>query len=256
MAPFRSSRERKLHAISLSQQCAAVLLLLRRRMSAVKKKRTHRFHVHPMNQLRRANGEFATKYDGLRENPDAFYDYLGITIHQFDFVLKRVTPHIEKKRVWREPISPEEHLFVTLRYLTSGLDMKKMAENFLLGHTTVWSIVTETCMAIILVLRDFTRVPQSAEDWEKVAEGFEKQRAMPHCCGALDGKHIMMRKPRKSGSTYFNYKRRFSHVLMALTDANCNFLYFDIGAVGSLGDAHVFRSSRLGKTVYKFCLIL
>ena len=46
---------------------------------------------------------------------------------------------------------------------------------------------------------------------------------MPNCCGAIDGKHIAIKKP---GSLYFNYKKFFSFVLMAVVDAH---LFVDIG---------------------------
>lgn len=59
------------------------------------------------------------------------------------------------------------------------------------------------------------------------------------------GKHIRIRKPKNSGSEYFNYKKFFSIVLLALVDSDANFLYVDIGTQGSLNDAIVLKNSNL-----------
>lgn len=68
---------------------------------------------------------------------------------------------------------------------------------------------------------------------------------MPHACGALDGKHIACRRPRNSGSLYFNYKCFFSLVLMGLVDADYKFLWIDVGGYGHMSDAQNFNASEL-----------
>lgn len=63
--------------------------------------------------------------------------------------------------------------------------------------------------------------------------------------GAMDGKHVTIRKPNGSGSLYFNYKKFFSVVLFALCDANYKFLYCDFGNYGSASDGGIFDRSDL-----------
>nr|CAI5839392.1 unnamed protein product [Callosobruchus analis] len=57
-----------------------------------------------------------------------------------------------------------------------------------------------------------------------------------NCLGAMDGKHILIKKPSNSGSYYFNYKGTFSVVLFAIVNANYEFLYVHTGTNGRVSD--------------------
>lgn len=46
---------------------------------------------------------------------------------------------------------------------------------------------------------------------------------------------------------FFNYKKYFSQVLLAIVDADANFLYVNFGAQGSFNDASVFRNCNFYK---------
>ncbi|CAJ0918146.1 unnamed protein product [Ranitomeya imitator] len=70
------------------------------------------------------------------------------------------------------------------------------------------------------------------EMWMGIAEKFWSMCDFPNCLGAVDGKHIRIIKPSRTGSEYFNYKKYFSVVLMAIPDADCHFIAVDIGAFG------------------------
>jgi len=47
------------------------------------------------------------------------------------------------------------------------------------------------------------------EQWELAALEFERRANFPHCLGAVDGKHIGVIKPERSGSMFYNYKEFF-----------------------------------------------
>ena len=70
----------------------------------------------------------------------------------------------------------------------------------------------------------------------------------------MDGKHIIIKQPRNSGSYYFNCKGTFSVVLLALIDANYKFIYVDIGCNGRISDGGVYRNSSLSKAI-EDCLL-
>ena len=83
------------------------------------------------------------------------------------------------------------------------------------------------------------------EDWKKIEQRIRNRWNVPHAVGALDGKHIAIKKPKKSGSEYFNYKGSFSWVLLALINADYKFLWDNVGANGSSFDAQIFNGSKL-----------
>ena len=82
-----------------------------------------------------------------------------------------------------------------------------------------------------------------------MADEFQARWNFPNCLGALDGKHINIRPPMNTGSAFYNYKHRFSIVLMALADASCKFIYVDVGCNGRISDGGVFNGCTLQKVM-------
>ena len=89
--------------------------------------------------------------------------------------------------------------------------------------------------------------PANPEEWNKVEEVFRKKWNIPHAVGAIDGEHVTIRKPAKSGSLYHNYKGFFSLVLMVLVDGDYLFRWVDISRYGSMSDAQIYNESESKK---------
>lgn len=89
----------------------------------------------------------------------------------------------------------------------------------------------------------YLQVPNRGEQWEEIIHDFETLWQFFNACGAMDGKHVNIRCPAKTGSQFFNYKKTFSTILFAVVDARYNFLYIDVGTNGRANDASVFAKS-------------
>ncbi|XP_065117492.1 uncharacterized protein [Paramisgurnus dabryanus] len=143
------------------------------------------------------------------ENNDrtGFRELLRMTAEEFDFLLGRVQHLITKQNTkMRRAIPPRERLSLTLRFLATGETFKSLRFQYRMGTSTISQIVFETCTALYQVMKDdFLKTPSTEGEWRTIAMDFERKWQFPHCLGALDGKHIYIQPPRKSGSLYHNY---------------------------------------------------
>jgi len=83
----------------------------------------------------------------------------------------------------------------------------------------------------------------TVDKFKKIALEFYDKWNFPNCVDSIDGKHIRLRCPKKSGSMHYNYKQFFSIVLMAVVDANYKFVMIDVGAYGMDSDGSVMSNS-------------
>ncbi|XP_062602287.1 uncharacterized protein LOC134263958 [Saccostrea cucullata] len=162
-------------------------------------------------------------------------------------LLHLVTPHIKRRNtVMRDAIPPAERLSITLRFLATGDTYQSLVYLYRIPKQTLSTIIPETCTAIYNVLKErYLKVPSTPEEWERIANDFEMKWNFPNCIGAIDGKHITIRNPVGSGSRFYNYKGFYSIVLMAVVDADYNFIYIDIGCNGRISDGGIFARCSL-----------
>lgn len=168
---------------------------------------------------------------------------------RFQNLLQLVSPFMPEKRCRsRYPVSMEERICITLRYLANGDSQQSMSYNFRLGRTTVHNIVKETYIAIWEALSEtYLKQPTTSEEWEKIADDMLLKWNFPNCIGSLDGRHIAIECPGYSGSEYYNYKGCYSVVLMAMCDAHYCFNMVDVESYGKDNDAHIFINSKMGQ---------
>ena len=145
------------------------------------------------------------------------------------------------------------YIYITLfycRFLARGDDYVTIAFSFRLGHSTVCEIVKETCDIIYKGLVDkYMPIPKSEQDWIEIANEYNLKWNFPYCVGAIDGKHVVIQAPPSSGSQYFNYKGSHSIVLLAVVNANYEFVLIDVGGFGRNSDGGILANSNFGKAL-------
>lgn len=95
----------------------------------------------------------------------------------------------------------------------------------------------------------YLQTPTTHKEWKDVANKFFTRWNFPNCLGAIDGKHIEIKAPPDSGSYYYNYKGRYSIILLAICDANSEFIYVDVGRNGRVSDGGVWDDSTLSSWI-------
>lgn len=183
-----------------------MLLLLRRTRQRINKYKK-RFWVRDIIKRRKELGEYHRLIQEMRLNDhESFFQYFRMTPRRFDLLLGIVGARLIKNSLNREPIAPAERLAVTLRFLATGDSQQSIAFSFRLGHSTVTKIIEETSEALWSSLADYIKTPTTPNEWRKIATDFWELWNFPMCCGAIDGKHVVMQCPARAGSSFFNYK--------------------------------------------------
>lgn len=132
------------------------------------------------------------------------------------------------------------------RFLATGT-FKTIGHSFRMGFSTVSQIVTQVCNAIIQILQPICMPNPNEEIWKEAAAGYFERCQFPNCVGSVDGKHVTIKCPPNSGSTYFCYKSKFSIVPLSIVGPDYKFICVDVGGYGKNSDGRILDESQMGK---------
>ncbi|KAM4037620.1 uncharacterized protein ACNLHF_016137 isoform 2-T2 [Anomaloglossus baeobatrachus] len=209
-----------------------------------RRRRRRRYWVHPIAAQIPTRRHFRSLYSDLRQHPDRFVVFCRMSVQTFDKLLEELRPGLTfMNTCMRLCISAEERLLITLRFLATGMSFSDLHLHFLVGTSTISSIVHSTCQQIWSRLKRTAMPDPSEQQWLQIAEGFYASSQLPNCLGALEGKEIRVKRPPHSGYD----EPFFSVVLFALVDSNYRFIMVDIESNGSSTDSHIFTTSIIGQ---------
>lgn len=129
------------------------------------------------------------------------------------------------------------------RYLATGDTFTSLSLQFYRGVSTISAIVEDTAKKLWSVLQPLYMSTPHEQRWSEISKRFYELSNVPNCLGCIDGKHIRIKCPKKSGSAFYNYHDFFSIVLMACTDADGLFTWISVGEFGRNSDGRVIKES-------------
>ena len=116
--------------------------------------------------------------------------------------MTRLEPRLARQATnYRAPISVGEKLALTIRYLATGESYTSLSCQFRVGRSTNSKFLPEVCRAIQdEFTREYLRCPTTPDEWKELEREFRIRWNVPHALGALDGKHVALKKPKNSGA--------------------------------------------------------
>ncbi|XP_011202487.2 uncharacterized protein LOC105225634 [Bactrocera dorsalis] len=177
-----------------------------------------------------------------KKNPEQFIESTRFTYEQFKVLLNLVEPYL-RKYSHRIPIEAEQRLYITLHYLAHGGPVRVLSIKFRIGLATARSIVLETCDVLWRVLESHYMSPPTDAEWKQISEDFWNVTKLPHCLGAIYGKHVPIKAPPNVRAKYFN-KQLKSIILLAACDTSYTFTFVDVDEDGDERDGGVFKNSQ------------
>ncbi|CAJ0594880.1 unnamed protein product [Cylicocyclus nassatus] len=181
----------------------------------------------------------------ITRRPIAFLEFIRQKPDEFEDLYERIGSRLEHLRTHAGPISGRHRLMIYLRFVAQRMSFRAYALDLGMGKSTVSNIVKQVTEAIICVLHNQAFPPLTHEKFEDVATKTQERFDYPRAVGFIDGKHINIQKPARSGSVFWNYKHYYSIILLAIADADYRIMAYDIGAAGRAGDAGAFRLSKI-----------
>ena len=215
-------------------------------------RRRHNKWVRPWLMQREGRGAYHNiMADLYATDIPGFTNYMRMTPEFFEMIKTRLEPHLARQATnYRAPISVGEKLALTIRYLATGESYTSLSCQFRVGRSTISKFIPEVCRAIQdEFTREYLKCPTTPDQWKELEREFRIRWNVPHALGALDGKHVALKKSKNTGALYHNYKGFFSIVMLALVDGQYKFRWVDVGTEGSCSDGQIFNASQLKRRI-------
>ena len=131
----------------------------------------------------------------LRDSKEDFKNFICVEPEMFHEMVDSLSPRLSKCDLHPHPLHSGLKLAKTLRFLATGQSYQSLAFSFRVGHNTISKFIPEVCHGGMEYGNEVFQTPSTPDQWGQVAESFGTGWDFHYACGAIDGKHIAIRKP-------------------------------------------------------------
>ncbi|XP_054733615.1 uncharacterized protein LOC129241368 [Anastrepha obliqua] len=180
-----------------------------------------------------------------------FNCFFDITERQFRYLVNKLSPVISSYEPHRKKksFSAEERIAITLKYLATGEVHSCRNYCFRASKPVILKMIANICLNIYELLKDlFVSLPKTDEQWQNVANEFQRKHCMPNCAG-----HLAMQQIRFHSSSRVEEQIDFINkqplIFTSIVDSNNNFLYTDIEKTQAVAFDEIYEKSTIRQLI-------
>ena len=153
-------------------------------------------------------------------NPQDWHENFRMSRESFLVLCQQLEEHLIKRNTrFRKAVSVQEQVALTLYYLSDEGRLRKTANAFGLGKSTVSAIIRRVCKVITVHLTSkYIKFPKTKEEVEESSSLFYAKHGFPQRIGVIDYTHVPIKQPSENSTDYINRKGRYTLNIQAVAD--------------------------------------
>nr|XP_014093364.1 uncharacterized protein LOC106619676 [Bactrocera oleae] len=159
-----------------------------------------------------------------------FNCFFNITERQFRYLVTKLSPVISSYEPHRKKksFSAEERIAITLKYLATGEVHSCRNYCFRASKPVILKMIANICLNIYELLKDpFVSLPKTDEQWQNVANEFQRKHRVLNCAGNLSMQQIRFHSSSRAEEQK-DFINKQPLIFTSIVDINDNFLYIDV----------------------------
>ena len=134
------------------------------------------------------------------------------------FLVELLREDLERPTSRNHALSPTVQVLAALRFFASGSFLQVIGDTVGLPKSTVSRTIRDVSAALIQKRNEFIHWPTTADEIQRVKEGFLRKGGFPGVIGCVDGTHIRLQRPSQNEADYVNRKGYHSINVQAICD--------------------------------------